>query len=187
MQHRCVLLYYRVVSFSACPLQRSTGIACSVRVYMLRHVVFVYCMYTKSIIYYGYLVICVPFDFLPSILTTHVCVCGSAVWCNVVNTLGIIRPTTTTLVNRPRIDVLYELSADKFGLETTENRFGRHKALAERIGRTNVRGFGSGNENGVKRRVPIFSENIIYRYITKRFKELCAIVSVYLSSVFQFV
>jgi len=52
------------------------------------------------------------------------------------------------------------LSSDKFGLETTENRFVRHKALAERIGRANVRGFGAGNENRVKRRVPLFSKNI---------------------------
>lgn len=101
------------------------------------------------------------------------------------NTLCIIRLTKTTLVNRPRIDVLY-LSTDKFGLETTENRFVRHKALAERIGRANARGFVAGNENGVKRRVPLFSENI-YRYIAKRFKEKRAIVSVYFSSVFQFV
>lgn len=79
------------------------------------------------------------------------------------------------------------LSSDKFGLETTENRFVWHKALAERIGRAHVmRGFGAGNENGVKRRVPLFSENIPI-YIAKRFKEQHAIVFVYFSPVFQFV
>jgi len=91
----------------------------------------------------------------------RVCVCVSAAWCNVTYSEHIVHYTTNNNhTGQSTSHWRLYLSSDKFGLETTENRFVRHKALAERIGRANVRGFGAGNENGVKLRVPLFSENI---------------------------
>lgn len=138
------------------------------------------CIYTKSIIYYYYLIICMLFDFPPSILTTYLCV-SVFLQRDVTysNSLCIIRPTTTTLVNRPRIGVYTYPAISLAQRRQKIDLCGiRHspKGSDERM-------FGTRNENGAKRCVLLFSENI---YIAKRFKEH-AIVFVYFSSVFQFV
>lgn len=80
-----------------------------------------------------------PFDFLPSILTTYLCVSVFLQRDVTYSELIVHYTTNNNHTGQSTSHWRLYLSSDKFGLETTENRFVRHKALAERIGRANVR------------------------------------------------